>query len=166
MEQTILLSSFANPEPVQIETGSAGKLVEQVRTLATCAGQTVTPSPRYTFEAKPDRLTAFLELLAAVKSELPGTAGCEDIRILRKVDEPTSISLIETWGSRVESTCRGHRGDRRMGSCYVPPREPAGESLFSGGLAPSCDGGREMNCRTFRSHHRDSRSSPIMHVAQ
>ncbi|RSB66389.1 hypothetical protein EFD55_24790 [Rhizobium pisi] len=52
------------------------------------------------FETKPDKLTAFLELLATVKAELPGTAGCEDIRILQKIDEPTSVSLIETWGSR------------------------------------------------------------------
>ena len=54
------------------------------------------------FEAKPDKLAAFLQLLATVKAELPGTAGCEDIRILQKIDEPTSVSLIETWGSRVE----------------------------------------------------------------
>ncbi|MGR9467745.1 putative quinol monooxygenase (plasmid) [Rhizobium leguminosarum] len=119
------------------------------------------------FEAKPDRLTAFLELLAAVKSELPGTAGCEDIRILQNVDEPTSISLIETWGSRVEHQAHVEAIVATGGWDHVMSHlAPAGESLFSGGLAPSCDGGREMNCRTSRSHHRDSRSSPIMHVAQ
>lgn len=37
------MSSFANPEPVQIETGSVGKLVEQVRTLATWVFRTDSP---------------------------------------------------------------------------------------------------------------------------
>lgn len=54
------------------------------------------------FKAKRDRLEDFSRLLDTVKSELPGTEGCQDIRVFRNVDDATSISLVETWTSKAD----------------------------------------------------------------
>ncbi|MFS2174656.1 AraC family transcriptional regulator N-terminal domain-containing protein [Rhizobium pisi] len=95
MEQTILSSSFANPEPVQIETGSFGKLVGQVRTLAICAGQIVTPSPDI-WVFRTDSPISYVRSYSSMMNIAVAVSGQKTVRIGNhiRVNDPKNYLLM------------------------------------------------------------------------
>ena len=50
-----------------------------------------------TFRAKPEKLTAFSDVMHSVKATLPTVPGCEAVRILHGTDDPCLFTLVETW---------------------------------------------------------------------
>lgn len=52
-----------------------------------------------TFTAKPDKVSAFSEILEQVKFDLPKKDGCQGVRILHKVGNHREFTLLETWKS-------------------------------------------------------------------
>ena len=61
-----------------------------------------------TFEAKPQSLEAFSEIMRTVKAALPTAPGCEGVRIFRGAEAPEVFTLVETW--RDKEAHRAHVG--------------------------------------------------------
>ncbi|MEJ2446142.1 MAG: antibiotic biosynthesis monooxygenase [Exilibacterium sp.] len=49
-----------------------------------------------TFNAKPEKLAAFTEILAGVKEDLPKVVGCLSVRIYNDTQDPCLFTLVET----------------------------------------------------------------------
>ncbi len=52
------------------------------------------------FEAKKENLEDFINLMTAVKKDLPRIDGCIDVSIFKSITEPHNFTLIETWESQ------------------------------------------------------------------
>ncbi|CAN7235706.1 antibiotic biosynthesis monooxygenase [Variovorax paradoxus] len=53
-----------------------------------------------TFEAKPERASAFAELMQQVKLSLPSADGCRGVRLFGHADSDSVFTLVESWESR------------------------------------------------------------------
>jgi len=53
-----------------------------------------------TFEAKPERASAFAELMQQVKQSLPSVDGCRGVRLFGHGDNACAFTLVESWESR------------------------------------------------------------------
>ncbi|HWT17436.1 MAG TPA: antibiotic biosynthesis monooxygenase family protein [Variovorax sp.] len=53
-----------------------------------------------TFEAKPERASAFAEIMQQVKQSLPSTDGCRGVRLFGHGDNGCVFTLFESWESR------------------------------------------------------------------
>lgn len=54
------------------------------------------------FDVKPDEYAGFVDMLQGVKCDLPGSGGCQSIRIFARDGVENGITLLETWRSRTE----------------------------------------------------------------
>ena len=54
------------------------------------------------FQARPERLDDFAQLLDQVKLNLPKVDGCRAARVFRHEDQPGGFTLLETWASRAQ----------------------------------------------------------------
>jgi len=54
------------------------------------------------FQALPERINDFTELLDEVRRELPKVPGCLGARVFRHEDQPGGFTLFETWASRAQ----------------------------------------------------------------
>jgi len=61
------------------------------------------------FQAKPERLGDFADLLDEVKRALPHVPGCLAAQVFRHDDQPGGFTLFETWVSREQH--RAHLDD-------------------------------------------------------
>ena len=52
-----------------------------------------------TFEAKPERASAFAELMNQVKQSLPSAAGCRGVQVFGRSDNACVFTLVESWES-------------------------------------------------------------------
>lgn len=53
-----------------------------------------------TFEAKPERASAFAELMQQVKQSLPSADGCRGVQLFGHGDNACMFTLVESWESR------------------------------------------------------------------
>lgn len=53
-----------------------------------------------TFEARPERASAFAELMHQVKQSLPSADGCRGVRLFGHGDNACAFTLVESWESR------------------------------------------------------------------
>ena len=53
-----------------------------------------------TFEAKPERASAFAELMHQVKQSLPSADGCRGVRLFGRSDNACVFTLVESWESQ------------------------------------------------------------------
>jgi quinol monooxygenase YgiN len=53
-----------------------------------------------TFEAKPERASAFAELMNQVKQSLPSADGCRGVRLFGRSDNDCVFTLVESWESQ------------------------------------------------------------------
>lgn len=53
-----------------------------------------------TFEAKPERASAFAERMNQVKQSLPSAQGCRGVRLFGRSDDACVFTLVESWESR------------------------------------------------------------------
>ncbi|MEP6720820.1 MAG: antibiotic biosynthesis monooxygenase [Variovorax sp.] len=53
-----------------------------------------------TFEAKPERASAFAELMQQVKQSLPSAQGCRGVQLFGHGDNACVFTLVESWESR------------------------------------------------------------------
>lgn len=53
-----------------------------------------------TFEAKPERASAFAELMEQVKQSLPTADGCRGVRLFGRSDNACVFTLVESWESQ------------------------------------------------------------------
>jgi quinol monooxygenase YgiN len=53
-----------------------------------------------TFEAKPERASAFAELMSQVKQSLPSAAGCRGVQLFGRSDNACVFTLVESWESQ------------------------------------------------------------------
>jgi len=53
-----------------------------------------------TFEAKPERASAFAELMQQVKQSLPSADGCRGVQLFGRADNDCVFTLVESWESR------------------------------------------------------------------
>ncbi len=53
-----------------------------------------------TFEAKPERASAFAELMSQVKHSLPSADGCRGVQLFGRSDNDCVFTLVESWASR------------------------------------------------------------------
>jgi len=53
-----------------------------------------------TFEAKPERASAFAQLMQQVKQSLPSADGCRGVRLYGHGDNVCMFTLVESWESR------------------------------------------------------------------
>ena len=53
-----------------------------------------------TFEAKPERASAFAELMQQVKQSLPSADGCRGVQLFGHGDNDCMFTLVESWESR------------------------------------------------------------------
>jgi quinol monooxygenase YgiN len=53
-----------------------------------------------TFEAKPERASAFAELMNQVKQSLPSANGCWGVRLFGRSDNDCVFTLVESWESQ------------------------------------------------------------------
>ena len=68
-----------------------------------------------TFDVQPQSLSAFRNLLAQVRSELPSVPGCAAVRTLQSAASPTVFTLIEDWNSE-HAHRRHHEQLQRSGA--------------------------------------------------
>lgn len=54
------------------------------------------------FCVRRDKLAAFQQLMRQVNDALPKVAGCEAVRVMHDVSDPTRYTLLESWRSRAE----------------------------------------------------------------
>ncbi|MDQ0610581.1 quinol monooxygenase YgiN [Variovorax sp. W1I1] len=53
-----------------------------------------------TFEAKPERASAFAELMNQVKQSLPSADGCRGVQLFSRSDNDCVFTLVESWASK------------------------------------------------------------------
>jgi quinol monooxygenase YgiN len=53
-----------------------------------------------TFEAKPERASAFAELMSQVKQSLPSANGCRGVQLFGRSDNACVFTLVESWESQ------------------------------------------------------------------
>ncbi|MGJ7504442.1 putative quinol monooxygenase [Variovorax sp. ZT5P49] len=53
-----------------------------------------------TFEAKPERASAFAKLMQQVKQSLPSADGCRGVQLFGRTDNDCVFTLVESWESR------------------------------------------------------------------
>jgi quinol monooxygenase YgiN len=53
-----------------------------------------------TFEAKPERASAFAELMNQVKQSLPSADGCRGVQVFGRSDNACVFTLVESWQSQ------------------------------------------------------------------
>lgn len=53
-----------------------------------------------TFEAKPERASAFAQLMQQVKQSLPSADGCRGVQLFHRTDNACVYTLVESWESQ------------------------------------------------------------------
>lgn len=76
--------------------------------------------------AKPDKAKEFIPMLAALLPDTRGYDGCEDCNVYVDQDDPTRLSIVETFTSRAHyeryHAWRGERGDLdKLGGMLAGP---------------------------------------------
>ena len=72
----------------------------QVRHLHSPQGTTLSTNVIITFKAKPEKLTAFREILGGVKTDLPKVDGCIAVSVFNDTQDACVFTLVETWQSQ------------------------------------------------------------------